>query len=83
MKKKALCLALSAVLMASSLVAFAACKETGSGGPADPSTETGDVVLSFLHAGTLQPSTDKVEARNELALNARACALSFRRDQDP
>lgn len=62
MKKKTLCLALSAVLMASSLVAFAACKETGSGGPADPSTETGDVVLSFLHAGTLQPSTDKVEA---------------------
>lgn len=63
MKKRNLCLALTAVLMASSLVGFAACTETGkTGGPADPSKEEGDVVLSFLHAGTMQPSTKKVEA---------------------
>lgn len=63
MKKRNLCLALTAVLMASSLVGFAACTETGkTGGTADPSKEEGDVVLSFLHAGTMQPSTKKVEA---------------------
>ena len=63
MIKKVLTVVLAAFMLACSVGVFAACGGDGStGGPADPSKESGDVVLSFLHAGTLQPSTDKVEA---------------------
>lgn len=62
MIKKVLTVVLAAFMLACSVGVFAACGGGGSaGGPADPSKETGDVVLSFLHAGTMQPSTNKVE----------------------
>lgn len=59
--KKGLSIVLAAVMIAGSLTAFAACGGGGNNGPADASKEKGDVVLSFLHAGTMQKSTPKVE----------------------
>ena len=58
--KKGLNLVLAAVMIAGSLTAFAACGGGNHSGEADASKESGDVVLSFLHAGTMQKSTPKV-----------------------